>query len=35
MTQVTAVVTRHIVVEAPIARAFTVITERFGDPDGA
>ena len=27
----TAVVRRHVVVEAPIDRAFTVFTERFGD----
>ena len=32
MTQTApAVVRRHIVVEAPIERAFTVFTERFGD----
>ncbi|MEV1157118.1 SRPBCC family protein [Micromonospora chokoriensis] len=32
MTQsATAVVRRHIVVKAPIERAFTVFTERFGD----
>ena len=31
MTQTAAVVRRQIVVEAPIARAFTVFTERFGD----
>lgn len=31
MTQAPAVVTRQIVVETPIARAFTVFTERFGD----
>jgi uncharacterized protein YndB with AHSA1/START domain len=32
MSQVQAAVVRHhVVVEAPIARAFTVFTERFGD----
>ena len=31
MTQAIAVVRRQIVVEAPIDRAFTVFTERFGD----
>jgi uncharacterized protein YndB with AHSA1/START domain len=32
MTQAeTAVVRNHVVVDAPIARAFTVFTERFGD----
>ncbi|SIM60767.1 SRPBCC family protein [Micromonospora cremea] len=31
MTQATAVVIQQIVVEASIARAFTVFTERFGD----
>ncbi|MBQ0902120.1 SRPBCC family protein [Micromonospora sp. U21] len=31
MTQAAAVVIRQIVVEASIARAFTVFTERFGD----
>ena len=31
MTQTAAVVRRQIIVEAPIARAFTVFTERFGD----
>ena len=32
MTQTrTALVSKHVVVEAPIARAFAVFTERFGD----
>ena len=31
MTQADAVVRKHIVVQAPIERAFTVFTSRFGD----
>jgi uncharacterized protein YndB with AHSA1/START domain len=31
MTEIDTVVRRHVVVEAPIDRAFSVFTERFGD----
>ena len=31
MTQIEAIVRRHVVVDAPIDRAFSVFTDRFGD----